>query len=509
MPNNSIPLRDIHSRAPGTLAHRHHHTGRRCCQSTHSSSFAISLRRWPANSPHVGAAAPPDCREHGWRPHPSSSQLSKVSAITRRSHCLCRPANFVNTLVHEPASILSRLVRVEAVESAVTRSVRPAVGTQRISRRRAQPLVRHVQHIGRVGDRGTHAHRLAAKLQSTIPTIQRATAKAQRKTAAAGRSPSHLIESVGCSLGSNAVKRIQRVGQRVYFLHLADLDPLAEFAVVGRVLEPRACRWLQHGSYVIALDAWISDACSRWTGETTGLVRTRRSHVRASAVGLAPDLENQAWRRRGLVKSMKAISPERFLPPSRSGRDFNFWRDLPSELKMEVLTYLEPREIVRCSNVSHAWHKMCYDGQLWSILDTADFYQDIPADALVKVITQAGPFVRDLNLRGCVQLRERWHAKGLSDACRNLENISLEGCRIDRTSIHDFLYANTRLVHINLSGLAGSDELRDENHRCELPQARAPQYLLVQQHRHSWPEEGHRGVSEFERSARWRNSRLG
>ncbi|KAK3674746.1 hypothetical protein LTR78_005468 [Recurvomyces mirabilis] len=137
-------------------------------------------------------------------------------------------------------------------------------------------------------------------------------------------------------------------------------------------------------------------------------------------------------------------------------RDFNFWRDLPSELRMQVLTYLQPREIIRCSTVSKTWHKMCFDGQLWALVDTAEFYQDIPADGLVKIITSAGPFVRDLNLRGCVQLRETWHAKGLSDACRNLENFSLEGCRIDRSSIHNFLYANNRLVHINLSGLAGA-----------------------------------------------------
>jgi F-box/leucine-rich repeat protein 2/20 len=137
-------------------------------------------------------------------------------------------------------------------------------------------------------------------------------------------------------------------------------------------------------------------------------------------------------------------------------KDFNFWRDLPSELRMEAMSYLEPRQIVRVSVVSKAWHQMCFDGQLWSILDTADFYQRIPADALVNIITAAGPFVRDLNLRGCVQLRERWHAKGLSDACRNLENFCLEGCRIDRTSIHNFLHQNNRLIHINLCGLAGA-----------------------------------------------------
>jgi len=140
---------------------------------------------------------------------------------------------------------------------------------------------------------------------------------------------------------------------------------------------------------------------------------------------------------------------------TKACRKVNFF-DLPSEMKVKIFTYLEPREIVRSSRVSKDWHRMCYDGQLWSILDTSAFYQDIPADALATIITKAGPFVRDLNLRGCVQLRERWHIRGLSDACRNLQNFSLEGCRIDRTAIHSFLYANSRLVHLNLSGLAGA-----------------------------------------------------
>lgn len=136
--------------------------------------------------------------------------------------------------------------------------------------------------------------------------------------------------------------------------------------------------------------------------------------------------------------------------------NFNFWNDLPWELRMEVLSYLQPREIIRSSSVSKQWHKMCFDGQLWSNLDTAEFYQDIPANALINIITAAGPFVRDLNLRGCVQLREKWYEKGLTEACSNLENFSLEGCRIDRSSIHCFLLQNTRLVHINLSGLANA-----------------------------------------------------
>jgi F-box/leucine-rich repeat protein 2/20 len=136
--------------------------------------------------------------------------------------------------------------------------------------------------------------------------------------------------------------------------------------------------------------------------------------------------------------------------------NFSFWGEMPTEIRMQILRYLEPKQIVRCSRVSKSWHRMCFDGQLWGDLDTSAFYRDITANALVNIITSAGPFVKDLNLRGCVQLKEQWNKNGFIESCRNLENFSLEGCRIDRTSIHCFLLQNSRLVHVNLSGLASA-----------------------------------------------------
>ena len=135
--------------------------------------------------------------------------------------------------------------------------------------------------------------------------------------------------------------------------------------------------------------------------------------------------------------------------------NFNFWADVPYELALHILGFLKPKEIVRCSVVSRAWYKMCFDGQLWTNVDAADYYRDIPAASLTRIMTKAGPFVRDLNLRGCVQMPERWGADGqnVSDVCRNLEYFSLEDCRIDRSSIHYFLLRNPRLVHINFHGL--------------------------------------------------------
>ena len=139
----------------------------------------------------------------------------------------------------------------------------------------------------------------------------------------------------------------------------------------------------------------------------------------------------------------------------RRRRSFRFWEDMPGEVRVHILKFLRPKEIVRCSLVSKAWQEMCFDGQLWINFDTEDYYREIPASALMRIMTKAGPFVRDLNLRGCVQMPERWGSDGhnISNACRNIQNFSLEGCRIDRSSVHHFLIRNPRLVHINLSGL--------------------------------------------------------
>lgn len=142
--------------------------------------------------------------------------------------------------------------------------------------------------------------------------------------------------------------------------------------------------------------------------------------------------------------------------PRPSRPSFDFWGEMPYEIRVRILQSLKPRQIVRCSAVSKRWYDMCFDGQLWAILNASEFYKDIPSETLIKILTSAGPFVRDLNLRGCVQMRDYWgtESQKITDACRNLETFSIEGCRIDRNSVHYFLLRNPRLVSINLSGLS-------------------------------------------------------
>ncbi|KAI9736683.1 MAG: hypothetical protein M1834_000887 [Cirrosporium novae-zelandiae] len=146
-------------------------------------------------------------------------------------------------------------------------------------------------------------------------------------------------------------------------------------------------------------------------------------------------------------------------PKPKKKRLFDFWKDMPDEIKVHIFQYLKPKEIVQCSGVSKAWHRMCFDGQLWKTLDFTEFYKDIPAEALVKIITHAGPFVRELNMRGCIQLKDFWgrEASTLSDLCRNLEYFNVEGSRIDRASMHSFFLRNRNLVWVNLAALSAAN----------------------------------------------------
>ncbi|KAH0541349.1 hypothetical protein FGG08_004187 [Glutinoglossum americanum] len=155
--------------------------------------------------------------------------------------------------------------------------------------------------------------------------------------------------------------------------------------------------------------------------------------------------------------------------------NFDFWGGMPDEIKVEILRYLSPKEIVKCSAVSKLWHKMCFDGQLWTSLDASEFYTDIPAESLIKIMTSAGPFVRDLNLRGCRQLRKpNWRTEALTKSCNNLVNASLEGCRIEQNPIQDLIVRNHGLMHLNLSGLSGVT-----NSTCEIIGKSCPQLELL------------------------------
>ncbi|KAF4636670.1 hypothetical protein G7Y89_g1407 [Cudoniella acicularis] len=145
------------------------------------------------------------------------------------------------------------------------------------------------------------------------------------------------------------------------------------------------------------------------------------------------------------------------IAPSKPIRraNFDFWAEIPHEIKLAIFGYLTPKELVRASIISKGFYKWCFDGQLWTCFDASEFYKDIPAESLAKIIVAAGPFVKDLNLRGCVQVEHYKRAEVVVKACKNLINATLEGCRnIQRSTLHNLLKSNERLANLNLTGLA-------------------------------------------------------
>lgn len=155
-------------------------------------------------------------------------------------------------------------------------------------------------------------------------------------------------------------------------------------------------------------------------------------------------------------EDLGAVAKASTSKPYPRRENFNFWADLPHEIRVHILQFLSPQQIIRLSSVSRSWHDMCFDGQLWTELDCQSYYQRITSEALIKIMLRAGAFVKNLNLRGCVQLRDQWLSLGTrmtNQECRNLENFSIEGCKIERSSIHFFLLRNPRLLHINMPSM--------------------------------------------------------
>ncbi|KAI0380913.1 RNI-like protein [Hypomontagnella monticulosa] len=160
---------------------------------------------------------------------------------------------------------------------------------------------------------------------------------------------------------------------------------------------------------------------------------------------------------------------------SRSGTvrklPFDFWAKMPDEIRVHILSYLRPKELIRVSRVSREFHTFCLDGQLWTHFDATEFYMEIPAEALTRIIVSAGPFVKDLNIRGCLQIEHYKRAEVIVTACKNLINATLEGCRnFQRNTLHNLIRSNEKLANLNLTSMTAVT-----NSTCKIISQHCPQ----------------------------------
>lgn len=171
------------------------------------------------------------------------------------------------------------------------------------------------------------------------------------------------------------------------------------------------------------------------------------------------------------ISRSELLSRSRTASAATQRERFMLWNHMPHELQVHIFSFLEPKQLVQASRVSKSFYRMCFDGQLWTSLDASKFYQDIPAESLARIITSAGPFIKDLNLRGCVQVEHYKRAEVIVKACKNLMNATLEGCRnFQKSTLHSLLQSNERLVYLNLTGLTAVS-----NKSCRIVAESCPQ----------------------------------
>lgn len=156
-------------------------------------------------------------------------------------------------------------------------------------------------------------------------------------------------------------------------------------------------------------------------------------------------------------------------PRTKSFRDF--WYSMPIEVWVQIFSHLKPKELVRLSRVSKEFHQLCFDGQLWTCFDASEFYTEIPAESLANIIAATGPFIKNLNLRGCLQIEHFRRAEVLVKACKNIVNISLEGCRnFQRATLHDLIRSNHQLANLNFTSMTAVN-----NSTCKIISQHCPQ----------------------------------
>jgi len=113
--------------------------------------------------------------------------------------------------------------------------------------------------------------------------------------------------------------------------------------------------------------------------------------------------------------------------------------------------------------VSKAWQALCFDGQLWPLMDLAPFASHLRPQTIRRIVDSSRDFITELSLRGMDALcaRDLMPAIVGSSATReapcgfpNLTSLDLRGCKsLDPETIQALICAAPKLRSINLKGV--------------------------------------------------------
>lgn len=144
---------------------------------------------------------------------------------------------------------------------------------------------------------------------------------------------------------------------------------------------------------------------------------------------------------------------------SRPQRQFKgLWEGLPEELKLKVLSFLLPKDLIRASATSRGFHKACLDGQLWPTISSLELNNKMAIASMQSLMAKSGPFMKHLSLRGYRLTQAMGPSTIERSNCTNLESLALEGSDMSRTQLKMLLQTNKWLLSLDLKGLNCVDD---------------------------------------------------
>ena len=138
------------------------------------------------------------------------------------------------------------------------------------------------------------------------------------------------------------------------------------------------------------------------------------------------------------------------------------FEDLPVEIELEVMSYLDTSDLIRCTGVSKGIRALCQDQSLWQKINLS--WKKIPIsfvqfvlDKNCKSLILHGSAVmgRGLNLTKNSQLRHldlrqcKINAKAMSDllfSCHNLERLSIDLLNLEPETVKSICHQNRKTL---------------------------------------------------------------
>ncbi|WVO18220.1 hypothetical protein L204_105927 [Cryptococcus depauperatus] len=149
------------------------------------------------------------------------------------------------------------------------------------------------------------------------------------------------------------------------------------------------------------------------------------------------------------------------------------YETLPKELQIMVMeelvksykstegkldgTNIGRKELIRLSSISKDWERLCFDGQLWSIMHLAPIAYTLHPSTLSRIINHSARFILELSCRGMDRIDGQVLFGALAQGSKtfsSLQVLDLRGCKVLASEdLSNLIFHAPNVLSINLKAL--------------------------------------------------------